>query len=1158
MVCSMLSSLLRAMIGLPSPALRSAGVKCAALLFFLGMLFVRPAQGVVIDFEDLPISDLETLEVGDQYKGQGITFNFPTAADYSDWPGFAHSGTKAVQLCYSKEFFCTVPLEMNFTAYQKRVKVWVGYMDALTAPRTVILRAFLGGNYQVGQATATLGPSSGLISVATPLEVSLPTYTITHATVGFMDAESGQHSNNGLVIDDIEFDTQGPPPPCPSTVPPTLTVPSPKYGQIFVFNKFNLEADVSTLDPFATLQLDVTGPGGEKAKYGPMNVSTGHISLVSLNGLLFPGENSLVVTVQDCRGSATATQTVYYRPDVTSTVIHVSDESGSDVQYAEIFADGVSVGFTGPTGRLTVSPPLPDGTQLAARLFVLESPTDRGSHSAGSYQNWKYRVYITSLSVYNDGTITLKPVVLEPDPLAPQELRVYHWNALIGFHLLASLNWDASQYELEDIRDRLTKASWYLYNATDGQMLFEQVELVDLGTDWDDADYEILAEHSLRSYVDCPLGGIFGGSWYCNGSSMHLPRPPCLPHPPFERCGTWFGSPPTYIHEFGHYGLDLDDEYEDNNPDIFCTRNLNVLGSPFSGGKPQASCIMFDQGAATKFCSNRPENPHDHNTEQGDSSCWDTIFSHYGSTSNPPKWTLWTPDARGAIVGTINGGIPPVTAWGPRITIMDGQPTIGYTLLPLCEPFSLGFIRNDGTVVADGDVTLHTTYGAEIFEGKTDGNGYINLTGLHAGDGVEFSKWEGAYHVRAHYNVTTADCVPTVTAAAMVAAPKAVTRTRQISVTPSPFNIFVSFEPTLVDNQALIRVSAETMTGRKPVKLVAAPTVTFILNGQDYGQPVPMQFDARTKTYVGLLNGLPIDVVGSLRVTATDEMNLTATRVQALSMTRVDPTARTQVFSSDGALTLLVPGGGLPAGTRVAIGPSPVSAPPLPVGFALVVGPVNVATPSSQLLNAPGTLRFLLPRLADLPGASGFDPNTFRILHYNPATDQWDNLGNSTFLPSPLQIVTLHTQQLGIFALVAHVAPPLVGPDVSNALPTLTQLWPPDHQFVSVGITGVTASDGGPVSIVITRIGSDEPAQSSSHGDGCPDAINDGATARLRAERSGQGNGRVYTLYFTASDRSGHSNSGQVKVCVPHDQGDAQNCFDDGLSFDATTCLGRT
>ncbi len=1151
--------------------LRFPGAICVTLLFSLLLWSACPAQGMVIDFENLIIPEYGGVAVGNQYASPptslGILFNFPTALDYSvgppPLPGFAHSGTKAVELCYGAEF-CTVPLEMNFTTAQNRVKVWVGYAAESVAPRTVILRAFSSGDIQVDQATATLGPSVGPIPITTPLEVpSVPSLypQIVRVTVGFTDAESGQGFNNGLAVDDVEFDTQGPPPPCPSTQTPTLTVTSPKSGQIFLYDRFTLEANVSTEDPFATVRLDVTGSGGGTATYGPLYISTGLLKLANLNGLLFAGENSVVVKVEDCRGSAQVTLPVYYRPDVTSTVIHVSDEFGKNVQYAQIFVDGGAVGFTGPDGRLTVSPPLPDGTPLAARLFMYESPTDRGNHKVGSYQNWKYRVYITSLPVDMSGAIFPQPVVLEPDPLAPQELQVHRDHTLIGLHLLASLNWDASEAELEDIRDHLNKASWFLFNATDGQMLFEQVELVDDRAFWDDADLEILAEYSLRAYVDCPRGGFFGGSWYCNGSSMHLPRPPCVG---CKSLSDW-GEPETYVHEFGHYGLDLGDEYSDDDPNTYCTRNFKVQGSPFCGdtslpgcgNNPQTSCMMYWQMSAPKICSNRPENPHDHNTDQGDTSCWDTIVSRYKSTSNPPQWTMRTPDTRGIILGTINNSQLPVTDWAPRITI-DNR-----TRPNLCQPISLIFNRNDGTHVSDAEVNLHTTYGAQILEGKTNPAGDITVTGVHVDDTLDFSKWEwDLTHLRAQYTVTAADCVPVVMAAGPTAVPKAVglvaapqaAITRQITATLSPFNVFVAFEPTLVDGQALIRVSVEPVTGKKPVELVAAPSVTFLLNGQDLGQPVPMQLDPHTRTYVGLLNGLSIDVVASVRVTATNRSNQTVTQVQALSMTGVDPAAKTQVFSTDGALSLLVPAGGLPAGVRVAIGPCLVSPPPLPVGFALVVGPFNVATSAGQPLNVPGTLRFQLPRLTNLPGASGFDPNTFRILHYNPATDQWDDLGSGTFLPSPLEIVTLHTQQLGVFVLVAHVAPPEVGPDVSNAVPTLAQLWPPNHQFVSVGITGVTASDGEPFSIVITRIGSDEPTQSNSPGDQCPDAINDGATARLRAERSGQGNGRIYTLYFTASDRSGHSNSGQVKVCVAHDQGGARNCFDDGLSIDATAC----
>ena len=41
---------------------------------------------------------------------------------------------------------------------------------------------------------------------------------------------------------------------------------------------------------------------------------------------------------------------------------------------------------------------------------------------------------------------------------------------------------------------------------------------------------------------------------------------------------------------------------------------------------------------------------------------------------------------------------------------------------------------------------------------------------------------------------------------------------------------------------------------------------------------------------------------------------------------------------------------------------------------------------------------------------------------------------------------------------------------------------------------------------------------------------------KLRAERSGRGDGRVYTIAYTAKDPSGASCSGTVTVTVPHDK----------------------
>jgi len=120
-------------------------------------------------------------------------------------------------------------------------------------------------------------------------------------------------------------------------------------------------------------------------------------------------------------------------------------------------------------------------------------------------------------------------------------------------------------------------------------------------------------------------------------------------------------------------------------------------------------------------------------------------------------------------------------------------------------------------------------------------------------------------------------------------------------------------------------------------------------------------------------------------------------------------------------------------------------------------------------------------------------------------------------------------------------------------------LWPPNHKFVDVSVVGVTDPDGDPVAIAITSITQDEPLNGGGSGNTCPDATGVGtATASLRAEREGSGDGRVYHLSFTGDDGRGGRCTGSVTVCVPHDQGQGRMCVDQGPLVDSTgpTCVG--
>lgn len=129
-------------------------------------------------------------------------------------------------------------------------------------------------------------------------------------------------------------------------------------------------------------------------------------------------------------------------------------------------------------------------------------------------------------------------------------------------------------------------------------------------------------------------------------------------------------------------------------------------------------------------------------------------------------------------------------------------------------------------------------------------------------------------------------------------------------------------------------------------------------------------------------------------------------------------------------------------------------------------------------------------------------------------------------------------------------------PDCSNAAASAATLWPPNNKYVGVDILGVTDPDAGDVvTIQIDSVTSDEPTATIEGAGGkvnAPDAeIVDGDTVKLRAERSGTGDGRVYIIYFTATDKAGATCTGSVSVSVPHDVNDI--AIDSrGTSYDAT------
>ncbi|HEY4666885.1 MAG TPA: tandem-95 repeat protein [Anaerolineales bacterium] len=130
-------------------------------------------------------------------------------------------------------------------------------------------------------------------------------------------------------------------------------------------------------------------------------------------------------------------------------------------------------------------------------------------------------------------------------------------------------------------------------------------------------------------------------------------------------------------------------------------------------------------------------------------------------------------------------------------------------------------------------------------------------------------------------------------------------------------------------------------------------------------------------------------------------------------------------------------------------------------------------------------------------------------------------------------------------------------PTCGTAFPSSVTLWPPDNNFHSVSILGIADPEGNPFTIVISAVWQDEPVGTS------PDAIiqDPPSSVLLRAERDGTGDGRVYHIFFTATDVDGAScqiarvtpdDNGIEVATAPHDQGGDIEGFDGGALFEST------
>ena len=159
------------------------------------------------------------------------------------------------------------------------------------------------------------------------------------------------------------------------------------------------------------------------------------------------------------------------------------------------------------------------------------------------------------------------------------------------------------------------------------------------------------------------------------------------------------------------------------------------------------------------------------------------------------------------------------------------------------------------------------------------------------------------------------------------------------------------------------------------------------------------------------------------------------------------------------------------------------------------------------------------------------------VITYVPPSGSFFPVGVTNVLATGTSTIDNSTTDTSPFTVTVNDTE---GPSVTDPIASPSSLWPPNHQMRNVTVS-YSATDNctsaGNITCIISSVTSNEPVNGTDDGDTAPDwQIVNNHLVRLRAERSGIGTGRIYTITVRCTDQYGNHTFKTVLVTVPLSQ----------------------
>jgi hypothetical protein len=439
------------------------------------------------------------------------------------------------------------------------------------------------------------------------------------------------------------------------------------------------------------------------------------------------------------------------------------------------------------------------------------------------------------------------------------------------------------------------------------------------------------------------------------------------------------------IHEFGHYGFGLWDEYLDRDskksPLAYCATNFS------STAQESRSSIMYYQYTSSELCSDvDPNHIHRIQTEQdartGGMSTWELVLLRYEDKDSPARWTLLSPVERGVIVPGPNA--IPVNEWS-QVYVTNAS-TSG-----LCAPFTIG-VSSGGKPVEKAELWLDRPGTLpDIKQGKTDKAGQIIIHGAHTGDTLRARK-DGASGSMA------------MNCSSLLAGTQ-----QDFALEPDPFGVEISVMPV---NTYTVNVQVATAAA-----LADDPVVELWQDGADAPVNVDVVYDTSLEQYVGQVTlDTTLKSAGYVEVVATDNSNQTVQMRASFDVKDVPASELSRLFPGE-TFEIVFPAGSLGADAAVAAQQTTVGG-AAPDGLVQVSDAYQVFVSTGQSDLNPGATIHMRYHAEQAESAK---VSSLEIYRWDVGTSQWVSEGG-TVDEAFNMVSTDDVDQLGIFAVFGRQA----------------------------------------------------------------------------------------------------------------------------------------